>query len=249
MGAINCGSSHYGQKNLEYAGQYAEVTKSIFDIQTEFGKANSYVESLVLNERTDSRESLIDLKSSQEHFERAIMSAKSAKEKIQKMQLTLQPLYRQNELHKEFVDPYSQRDQDRAYEFWNKMGMVPGKSESFDQVKLALQKDGDLEYLKILNSKISSLRNVLKDLLTEYSKESVKEDAMRGKLQLSIRDADNKITALTASALTKISQVSTEITSFCLIEYSTHTSLTGKEISYEEYSVLENEQKKEAQNA
>lgn len=127
--------------------------------------------------------------------------------------------------------------------------MMPGKSESFDQVKLALQKDGDLEYLKILNSKISSLRNVLKDLLTEYSKESVKEDAMRGKLQLSIRDADNKITALTASALTKISQVSTEITSFCLIEYSTHTSLTGKEISYEEYSVLENEQKKEAQDA
>lgn len=110
MGGMNCGYSHYGQKNLEYAGQYAEVTKSIFDIQTEFGKANSYVESLVLNERTDSRESLIDLKSSQEHFERAIVSAKSAEEKIQKMQLTLQPLYRQNELHKEFVDPYSQKD-------------------------------------------------------------------------------------------------------------------------------------------
>ncbi|HDT8482045.1 TPA: hypothetical protein REB19_002474, partial [Staphylococcus pseudintermedius] len=91
-----------------------------------------------------------------------------------------------------------------------------------------LQNGGEVDYLNDQQNKLIVFENTLQNLFEEYQK--LEKYIRQGVSHVAIRDIEVDITPLTAMALTKISELMSSLTYLCLVEYSAHTSITGKTI-------------------
>lgn len=65
--------------------------------------------------------------------------------------------------------------------------------------------------------------------------------------QLAIRDAKNNVTALMTNLTAKLSALFSLVSSYCLLEYTLHTSLTGANLTFKDLGIdSEKDMKKEA---
>lgn len=252
MGGINCGQSnnrtpHNGKG---YALYYAFVMKDIFKLSKIFSNININVEKMVINEGSDSRKALNYLDKVKKDFDNFAICLNDTILSIKNAKKSLKPFFMQKELRDGFVEPYKENNKSKeSHEFWIENGELPKEDYTFELVFSVLKEKGDLGYLELLEDSVEKLRYTCGLLSKEYGSSLAKANVKKGKLQLAIRDADNNITALTVSAVTSLHNLFVMASSYCLLEYTSHTSLTGKDLNYREYSVPrigENDQDQEA---
>ena len=247
MGGINCGQTNkIVVGNYTFANEYAKVTRDIFNIFKGFSEANVFVENLVLLERDDSKKALSENHKAVNSFVAVLHYISTAKEHITKAQKILLPFVKQPDLNRAYTEPYKKKDQDLSYELWVQAGAISNDKDIFDKAKISLQEDGYVGFLNLLIQQLDELKETVSELLENYESEASEEFIKNGEFQLAMRDAKNSITALTARGLTQISKISSAITDFCLMEYSTQTSISGETPVASDFVVKKTLNQKEA---
>lgn len=237
MGGINCGLSGNRTTGGHFVEEYASVTHDFFSVLTTVAAVNVAIEDVVLNEQDNSETSLMKRDKAVRLLNQAEEQLLNVRDHLNLATAILEPIYRQADLKKEIVDPYSTQDQQKSYDFWVKHGLVTSNKLLFDKIVSLLKRDGDMGYLKYLAKLSTELSSVLSDLEKEYQSSDTTNSIENGTFQLSMRDAKNSATALTAKTLTLANTITSALTTYCLVEYTSHTSISGKNLDYNNFTV------------
>ncbi len=229
MGGINCGNSN-GRviKNDIYRLAYASYSKYLFKCFERFYYANSLVEEFTLAEINDTDEALVAYKGALVGFQEAITYLRSAQESLDRCYDEIVPLFKFSRLKNGAIGQYRKFDDSFAKTLFEKEGVVTSEVKVWESVINSLKNGGEIEYLVYQQQEMVILKNILQSLLEEYIK--LEQAVRQGVAFVSMRDIDVDVTPLTAMALTKISEITSSLTYLCLVEYSAHTSISGKNI-------------------
>lgn len=229
MGGINCGNSN-GRviKNDVYRLEYASYSKYLFKCFESFYYANSLVEEFTLVEMKDTDKALVAYKGALVGLQESISHLQDAKESLNNCYKEIEPLFKFSRLKNGSVGQYRKFDDSFAKSLFEKEGVVTSEVKVWESVINSLKNGGEIEYLIYQHQEMTILEKILQSLLEEYKK--LEQDVRQGVSYVSMRDIDVDVTPLTAMALTKISEITSSLMYLCLVEYSAHTSISGKNI-------------------
>lgn len=229
MGGINCGNSN-GRviKNDAYRLEYASYSKYLFKCFESFYNANSLIEEFTILEIDNTDKALVAYKGALVSFQEAITYLQNARNSINNCYSEIEPLFKFSRLKNGSVDQYKKFNSSFAKDLFEKEGIVTSETSVWESVVQSLQSGGEVDYLVYQQTELVALDNILKELLKEYQK--LEKDVRQGVSHVSIRDIEVDVTPLTAMALTKISELTSSLTYLCLVEYSAHTSVSGKKV-------------------
>ncbi|MCH4003712.1 MAG: hypothetical protein LKH52_02605 [Lactobacillus crispatus] len=251
MGGINCGQSNGRSPHNGRAGfsmHYAFVMKDVFALNKIYSEANIFLEDLVVNELLNSQKALENrnsvihaLKDLNQKLDKTIVD-------IKKAELTLEPYFAQKELREGFIEPFrNNKEINESHDFWVENGELPNENSVFNTTVEVLKKKGDLGYLQLLEESIKDLYGVVQSLSYEFASDKTEKEIRKGMFQLAIRDAKNDVTALMTNLTAKLSALFSLVSSYCLLEYTSHTSLTGIDLNFKDLRITsEKNTKKEA---
>lgn len=237
MGGINCGMSGNRTRGGNFVGEYATVTHDLFSVLSTVASVNVTIENVVLSEQDNSETSLIEKDKAVQLLDQAQNQLANVSDHICLAKAILEPIYRQDDLKKEIINPYSKKDQQKSYEFWVDQDIMSSNKKLFDEVVTILKHDGEMGYLNYLDKMSTQLNAILGDLKKEYQSVTTTNSIANGTFQLAIRDAENSVTALTAKTLTLTNTITTALTTYCLVEYTSHVSISGKKLDYNDFTV------------
>lgn len=251
MGGINCGQSNNRSPHNGHAGfsmHYAFVMKDVFTLNKTYSEMNIFLEDLVVNELHDSAKALKNRSSIIENLRNLNQELDKTISDIKKAELTLEPYFAQKELREGFVGPFRENKNIReSHDFWVENGELPSENYVFNTAVKVLKEKGDLGYLQLLEKKVSSLYSIVQSLDYEFNSEVTEANIGKGKFQLAIRDAKNDVTALMTNLTSRLCALFSLVSSYCLLEYTSHTSLTGIDLNFRDFGInTENYVKKEA---
>lgn len=229
MGGINCGNSN-GRviKNDSYRLEYAFYSKSLFKCLENFYSANAWVEEFTLLEITDTEKALFAYEEALRNFCEAMTHLEFAKKSLLNCYNEIAPFFRFSRLRNGAVNQYKKFNESFAKDLFEKERIVTNETKVWKDVISSLKNGGEVDYLLYQQEELVNLEKVLKNLFTEYQK--LEKDVRQGVSHVSIRDIDVDVTPLTAMALTKINDLISSLTYLCLVEYSAHTSVSGKTV-------------------
>lgn len=229
MGGINCGNSN-GRviKNDLYRLEYATYTKYLFKCFESFYSANTFVEEFTLLEIVDTSNALEAYRKALIAFQEAVTYLKHARCSLENCYNEIEPLFKFSRLKNGSVEQYKKFNDSFAKEVFNQEGVVTDEIKVWRSVIQSLQNGGEVDYLVFQQGELQKFETVLQSLIEEYKK--LQQDIQQGVSHVSIRDIEVDVTPLTAMALTKISELTSSLTYLCLIEYSAHTSVSGKKV-------------------
>ncbi|EHT3689234.1 hypothetical protein KXP88_001668 [Staphylococcus pseudintermedius] len=229
MGGINCGlSNNRVVKNDMYRLEYALYTKYVFKCFENFCNANTWVEEFTLLEIDYNDNALVAYKKALFAIQEAITNLQSAKNALINSYNEIAPLFKFSQLKNGSINQYKKYDHSFAKGVFEKAGVVTNETKVWESVIHSLQNGGEVDYLNDQQNKLIVFENTLQNLFEEYQK--LEKYIRQGVSHVAIRDIEVDITPLTAMALTKISELMSSLTYLCLVEYSAHTSITGKTI-------------------
>lgn len=251
MGGINCGQSNNRSTHNGRAGfsmHYAFVMKDVFTLNKIYSEVNIFLEDLVVNELHNSQKALENRNSVIKALKTLNQELNTTKTDIKKAELTLEPYFAQRELKEGFIRPFRENDTiNESHEFWVKNGELLDENYVFNTVAKVLKEKGDLGYLQLLEKKIENLYENVQSLGYEFASDVAEEEIRKGMFQLAIRDAKNNVTALMTNLTAKLSALFSLVSSYCLLEYTSHTSLTGANLTFKDLGIdSEKDMKKEA---
>lgn len=251
MGGINCGQSNNRSPHNGRAGfsmHYAFVMKDVFTLNKIYSEVNIFLEDLVVNELHNSQKALENRNSVIKALKTLNQELNTTKTDIKKAELTLEPYFAQRELKEGFIRPFRENNTiNESHEFWVKNGELLDENYVFNTVAKVLKEKGDLGYLQLLEKKIENLYENVQSLGYEFASDVAEEEIRKGMFQLAIRNAKNNVTALMTNLTAKLSALFSLVSSYCLLEYTSHTSLTGANLTFKDLGIdSEKDMKKEA---
>jgi len=238
MGGLNCGMSndrHKGTSN--FVKQYADITQNIFKVLASISNANVSIEDLVMQETENSETSLAKRDIAIKLLSQAESQLDDVQNNINLGISMLEPVFRQPELKDGFVKPYMKKNHQKSYDFWLKHGLINNNLNEYTKIVELLKDNGEIGYLGYLDKLTRSLQTTIRNLREEYASTSARNQIANGTFQLAIRDAENQVTALTAQSFTQMSLITSALTTYCLVEYSSQTSVSGKKPSFDSFTV------------
>mgnify|MGYP000881808871 CR=1 FL=1 len=240
MGGINCGVSNNKIKYMsEYRLNYARYMQEYFKFLEQFSKANYFVEEFTIKEIEDTKEANRAYKNVLDLLSFSIESLNESEKYLNTCCELLRPLFKYDKIRDVTRETYSNIDALKSRELWETAGLLTSEQKVWNMVTEKLVEGGELEYLSYQHSELKLLKNHVEKLVLEFEK--LEDSINLGVSYVSIRDLEVNVTPYTAMILSKISDVSSSITYLCLLEYSTHTSISGKELSVEDFIVEKTE--------
>lgn len=229
MGGINCGVSN-GRviKDDLYRLEYANYSKYLFKCFESFYRANAFVEDFTLLEISDTSSAFEAYKIALDTLKDAVNHLESAKLSLDNCYTEIEPLFRYSRLKKGSVDQYKKFEANFAKKLFENESLKTNETAVWESVVHSLQSGGEVEYLVYQKEKLNILADNLVKLIEEYKQ--LGKYVRQGVSHVIIRDIEVDITPLTAMILTNINELISSLTYLCLIEYSAHTSISGKKV-------------------
>lgn len=229
MGGINCGASNRRvTKNDIYRLEYAAYTKNLFLCLEHFYRANALVEEFTILEKGNSEAALSAYKTTLGEFEASLEYLRQAYSSLSNCYNEIAPLFHYSRLKEGAIAEYRSFDALFAKSTFEQAGVVTSETRVWNEVVDILQSGGEVDYLKYQQAELNTLQNILEKLLEEYK--SLEKSVSLGISHIAIRDIDVQVTPYTAMALTKLNDIISSLTYLCLVEFSAHTSISGKKL-------------------
>lgn len=229
MGGINCGCSNNRViKITEYRLAYAEYTKALFQGLELFSKANSSVEDFTILELEDTPKALLAFRNALDSLDQSKTAFCRAIDFLDKCLAEIRPLFRYDKIKNGSIEQYQITDTDSNYIQWSENGLVTVGKSVWDDVVQSLVTGGEVKYLEYQIGQVEDLIQIISNLMLEYK--AIEPDVRLGVSFVKIRDIEVDVTPYTAQALTKINDIFSSLTALCLLEYTSHTSISGKTI-------------------
>lgn len=236
MGGINCGNSNGRVFSItSYRLNYAEYMKYYFEGLKLFFESNVAVENFTVKE-VDSTEEAIELyKESLSLLDKSILQFNESKKYLIECSNVIKPLYKYDKIKNAVVEGYRSINSQEIKSILEENSLTTSENTVWKEVVSNLQNGGEVEYLKYQETQLNTLIEIVSKLKFEYLK--LDKYIQSGTSHVAMRDLDVKVTPFTAQALAKINDISSSISYLCILEYTSHTSVSGKNVTIDDFVI------------